>query len=135
MPTSDTPGVPAWFIALWVLMGVFLLIGIGLAIWHASVLRKGGLNPLIAEEQLKVQLAQNLRNAAAPTSGQPAKTTEERLAELEVLYERGVITAEGSPPAAPRSSGGYRVPAPEPTLLMPVERRGPSDGREYRSRR
>jgi hypothetical protein len=94
VPTSDAPGVPTFIIVLAVVMVVFLLIGIGLAIWHASVLRKGGLNPLIAEEQLKVQLAQNLRNAAAPASGQPPKTTEERLGELEVLYERGVITAE-----------------------------------------
>jgi membrane protease subunit (stomatin/prohibitin family) len=91
-------------------MGVFLLIGISLSIWHASVLRKGGLNPLIAEDQLKVQLAQNLRNAAAATSGQPAKTTEERLAELEVLYERGVITAEELAAGRAKIIGG--VPGP-----------------------
>ena len=94
MPTSATPGVPTWFIALSVVMGVFLLIGIAGAIWRATILRKGGLNPLVAESQLEVQLAQNLRNAAARTSGQPAKTTEERLAELDDLRERGVITAE-----------------------------------------
>jgi hypothetical protein len=94
VPTSDAPGVPTFFIAVAVVMAVFLLIGIGLSIWHASVLRKGGLNPLIAEEQLKVQLAKNLRNAAAPASRQPAKTIEQRLAELDDLRERGVITAE-----------------------------------------
>jgi hypothetical protein len=91
-------------------MVVFLLIGIVLAIWHASVLRKGGLNPLIAEEQLKVQLVQNLRNAAAPASVQPAKTTEERLAELEDLRERGVITAEELAVGRAKVIGG--VPGP-----------------------
>jgi hypothetical protein len=106
VPTSDAPGVPTFIIVLAVVMVVFLLIGIGLSIWHASVLRKGGLNPLIAEDQLKVQLAQNLRNAAASASGQPAKTTEERLAELEVLYERGVITAEELAAGRARVIGG-----------------------------
>jgi hypothetical protein len=97
VPTSDTPGVPTWVIVLFfafaVLVGVGFLIGIGSTIRRASILRKAGLSPMFAREQLEAQLAQNLRNAA-PTSGQPAKTTEERLAELEALHERGVITAE-----------------------------------------
>jgi len=98
VPTSDTPGFPTWipvvFVAFAVLVGVGLLIGIGSTIRRASILRKAGLSPMFAREQLEAQLAKNLRNAAAPTSGQPAKTTEERLAELEALYKRGVITAE-----------------------------------------
>lgn len=77
-----------------VVVGIGILIGIGSSIRRASILRKGGLSPMFAREQLEAQLAQNLRNAAASTSGQPAKTTEERLTELEALYERGVITAE-----------------------------------------
>jgi hypothetical protein len=94
VPTSDTPGIPTWFIALFVVMAGFLLIGIVGAIWRAAILRRGGLNPMFAREQLEIQLAQHLRDTAAPTSGQPAKTAEERLAELENLRERGVITAE-----------------------------------------
>lgn len=98
MPTSDTSGVPTWipvvFVVLAVLVGIGFLIGIGSTIRRASILRKAGLSPMFAREQLEAQLAQNLQNAAAPTSGQPAKTIEERLAELEALYERGVITAE-----------------------------------------
>jgi hypothetical protein len=98
VPTSDTSGLPTWFVVALVAIAVFIvvgtLIGIGGAIKRASILRKAGLSPLFAREQLEAQLAQNLRNAAAPTSGQPAKTTEERLTELEALYERGVITAE-----------------------------------------
>ena len=49
---------------------------------------------MVAKEQLEVRLAQSLRSPVPPTPGQPAKTTEERLAELDDLRERGVITAE-----------------------------------------
>ena len=91
MPTSDTSGFPTWFIVLFVVVAV---LGIVSAIWRFVVLRKGGLNPFVAKEQLEVQLTKNLRHTPAPTPGQPAKTIEERLAELDDLHERGVITAE-----------------------------------------
>lgn len=90
MPASDAPGIPAWFIALFVIVAI---IAVGGAIWRAVVLRMGGLNPMVAKEQLEVRLAQSLRSSATPPSGQPAKTIEERLTELEDLRERGVITA------------------------------------------
>ena len=90
MPTSNAPGFPSGFIVLFVIVAI---IAIGGAIWRAVVLSKGGLNPFVAREQLEVQLTKNLRDAA-PTPGQPAKSTEERLAELDDLRERGVITAE-----------------------------------------
>ena len=97
MPTSDTPGVPTWVIILFVafaaLAGVGFLIGIGTSIRRASILRKAGLSPMFAREQLEAQLAQNLRNTG-PTPGRPVKTIEERLAELEDLHGRGVITPE-----------------------------------------
>jgi hypothetical protein len=89
--TSDTSGFPTWFIVLFVVVAV---IGIGSVIWRSVVLRKGGLNPFVAKEQLEVQLRKKLRETAAPTPGRPAKTIEERLAELDDLHERGVITAE-----------------------------------------
>ena len=91
MPTSDTPGIPSAFIALFVIVAI---IAVGGAIWRAVVLSRGGLNPFVAKEQLEAQLAQNLRNAAPPTSAQPVKATEERLTELDDLYKRGVITAD-----------------------------------------
>ena len=91
MPTSDTPGLPRGFIVLFVVVAI---IAVGGAIWRAVVLSRGGLNPFVAKEQLEAQLAQNLRNATPPTSARPPKTTEERLAELDDLHERGVITAE-----------------------------------------
>jgi len=91
VPTSSAPGFPTGFIVLFV---IFALIAVGGAIWRAVVLRKGGLNPMVAKEQLEVRLAQSLRNAATPTSGQPPRTIEQRLAELDDLSARGVITAE-----------------------------------------
>jgi hypothetical protein len=91
VPTSDWPGFLGWFIALFIIVA---LIAIGGSIWRAVVLARGGLNPLVAREQLEAKLAQNLRDAAKPASGQPARTIEERLAELDDLHERGIITAE-----------------------------------------
>jgi hypothetical protein len=99
VPTSDSSGFPTWFIVLFVVVAV---IGIGSAIWRTVVLRKGGLNPFVAKEQLEVQLRKKLQETAgptptptpAPTPAPPAKTIEERLAELDDLHERGVITAE-----------------------------------------
>lgn len=98
MPPSDTSGFPTWLVVavvtLAVVVGIGFIIAIGSAIRRASILRQAGLSPMFAREQLEAQLAKNLRNGAAPTSGLPAKSIEERLAELEALYERGVITAE-----------------------------------------
>lgn len=91
MPTSNTPGFPTGFIVLFVILAIIAVVG---AIWRAVVLFRGGLNPMVAKEQLEVRLAQSLRSAVPATSGQPAKTTEERLAELDDLRARGVITAE-----------------------------------------
>ncbi len=91
MPTSNTPGFPTGFIVLFVIVAI---IGVGGAIWRAVVLRKGGLNPMVAKEQLEVRLAQSLKDTATSASGQPAKTIEERLGELDDLHERGVITAQ-----------------------------------------
>lgn len=91
MPTSNAPGFPSGFIVLFVIVAI---IAVGGAIWRAVVLSRGGLNPFVAKEQLEAQLARNLRNAAPSTSAQPLKTTEERLAELDDLHERGLITAE-----------------------------------------
>jgi len=90
VPTSNAPGIPSGFIVLFVIVAI---IAVGGAIWRAVVLSRGGLNPFVAKEQLEVQLTKNLRDAM-PTPGQPAKSVEERLAELDDLFERGVITAE-----------------------------------------
>jgi hypothetical protein len=89
MPTDfqSSPGIPAGFIVLMVVVG---LIGIGTAIWRFSVLRQGGLNPFVAKEQLEAKLAQSqMMEPAAPD-----KTVEERLAEVDDLLDRGVITAQ-----------------------------------------
>ena len=93
MPT-DAPGIPGIFIAWFVIVGIVMLIGIGSAIWRARTLHRGGLNPFVAKEQLEVQLAQNLRDAGTSRHAHHAKSMEERLAELDDLHERGVISAE-----------------------------------------
>ena len=84
---SDSPGIPGWFIAIFVIVGV---IAIGGAIWRATVLRQGGLNPFVAKEQLESKLAQS--QMMAPPS--PERTTEQRLADIDDLRDRGVITED-----------------------------------------
>ncbi|HSZ44708.1 MAG TPA: hypothetical protein VK823_05185 [Streptosporangiaceae bacterium] len=105
MPDGGS-GFPGWFIALFVIFGVIILTGfivaIARSIWQFSVLRSGGLNPLVAKEQLEARLNQRLTTPPAPpppatpaTPAAPAgKSIEQRLAELQDLHVRGVITAD-----------------------------------------
>jgi hypothetical protein len=88
------PGIPGWFIALVVIV---VLVGVGTSIWRYSVLRRGGLNPFVAREQLEARLNQTLSTPPspappAPPPPGPARSIEQRLAELGDLHARGVIT-------------------------------------------
>jgi hypothetical protein len=80
-------GIPGWFIALIVIVAIA---GIGTSIWRFSVLRSGGLNPFVAREQLEARLNQTLTSAPPAGNG----SIEERLAEVEDLHNRGVISGE-----------------------------------------
>jgi hypothetical protein len=80
-------GIPGWFIALFVIAAI---VGIGTSIWRFSVLRSGGLNPFVAREQLEARLNQTLTPAPPAETG----SIEQRLAELEDLHNRGVISDE-----------------------------------------
>jgi hypothetical protein len=82
---GGSPGIPGWFIALFVIIAVA---GIGTGIWRFSVLRSGGLNPFVAKEQLEARLNQTL-TAPRQTAG---SSIEQRLAELNDLHTRGVIS-------------------------------------------
>jgi hypothetical protein len=79
-------GFPGWFIALFVMMGILI---VGSSIWRFSVLRSGGLNPFVAREQLEARLNQS-EMLKPPSAAE--KSMEQRLAELDDLYQRGVIT-------------------------------------------
>ena len=112
MPTSNAPGIPAGFIVLFVIVAI---IAVGGAIWRAVVLSKGGLNPMVAKEQLEVRLAQSLKNPATSATGQPARTLEERLTELDDLRERGLISAEELAAGRAKVIGGdWALPVPVP---------------------
>ncbi len=87
---AGTPGIPGWFIALFV---IFALVGVGTGIWRYTVLRSGGLNPFVAKEQLEARLNQTLTTPPEPPPPPaPAKSMEQRLADLGDLHARGVIT-------------------------------------------
>jgi hypothetical protein len=83
MPVDpSSTGIPSFFIVIVVVIAV---IGAGSGIWRFIVLRSGGLNPVVAREQLEAKLNQSQMMA-------PPKTIEQRLAELDDLHNRGVIT-------------------------------------------
>lgn len=86
-----TSGPPGWWVALLVLILVLGAGGtiVGLIV-RTAVLRRGSLNPLVDKEQLEVKLAQHLDRLDAPPPAR--KTIEERLAELDDLHRRSVIS-------------------------------------------
>jgi hypothetical protein len=81
-------GIPGWFIALFV---VIAAAGIGTSIWRFAVLRSGGLNPFVAREQLEARLNRS-QMLSQPPPAEPARSVEQRLAELDDLHQRGVIS-------------------------------------------
>lgn len=83
--SPGSSGIPGLFIVLVVIVAVII---IGRVAWRSSVLRSGGLNPFVAREQLEAKLNQS----ALLTPPEATKTTEQRLAELDDLHERGVIS-------------------------------------------
>jgi hypothetical protein len=99
LPSTPSSGFPSSFTTLFVIFIVIFVIAfvaaIGTAIWKSTVLRRGGLSPVVSKEQLEVKLAQSqlLQPPSAQSSRQkPSK--EQRLAEVDDLYRRGIITAE-----------------------------------------
>jgi hypothetical protein len=108
MGPDSSPGIPGWFIAIVV---VVILSGIGTTLWRISVARRiaedAGLNPdtaakvsLLSQDGIDTAYlasaiaSQSHRQAPppppAPTQG--AKTTEERLQELQVLKDKGLVS-------------------------------------------
>jgi len=98
--SNPSPGLPGFFVAFLVIAGIIVVVGIGVGIWRFSVLRSGGLNPFVAREQLEARLAQSQMMQPPPPpppmqpQPQPQPTTEQRLAEVDDLYHRGVISAD-----------------------------------------
>ena len=84
----DGSGIPGWFVAFFVLVAIVMVLGIAISVWRFFVLRSGGLNPVVAREQLEAKL--NRSQLAAPPEAK--KSVEQRLDELADLHERGVIS-------------------------------------------
>ena len=82
------PGIPGWFIAIFIIV---IIAGIGTSIARASYRRSRGLNPFFPQDQVDAAIVNSqIMRPAEPE--QPHKTIEERLAELDDLHNRGVIS-------------------------------------------
>ena len=101
----SSPGIPGWFVALFIL---FIVVGVGMTIYKssysASMARKRGQDP--SEAAMTTFLVGDVGMAAtylkgpdpAPVRGpgdataEPVRSTEQRLAELDDLHRRGLLT-------------------------------------------
>jgi len=78
------------FVVIPVLMVFAIIRAIIYSVRRRKILRDAGLSPMMAPAQMEARLA----SSALLTPANSAKTVEERLAELESLHERGLISAE-----------------------------------------
>ncbi|MBC3762031.1 hypothetical protein ACUN7V_12530 [Quadrisphaera oryzae] len=91
-PDAQPDGWAAASVVLWVVL--VLAVVVLAVVWgvrNAAVLRRGGLAPLTARSQLAVDLHQRLRTGVSTGLLAPP-SLEQRLAELDDLAARGVIT-------------------------------------------
>ena len=83
-------GLPAGFIALFV---IFAIVAIGGTIARFVYRSSKGLNPFFPQDQVEAKIVNSeLLRPAEPASEPPAETVERKLAELDDLHDRGVIT-------------------------------------------
>ncbi|GAA4690095.1 hypothetical protein [Nocardioides conyzicola] len=106
MDSMDDPGIPGWFVALFVLV---LVAGVGASIWRVSaaqrMARDAGMSEsdatavaLLSDDGLEATyLAANLRQPPVPPAAEPAAapaSTAARLVELRQLVDQELITME-----------------------------------------
>lgn len=105
MTPDQGPGIPGWFIALFILVA---MIGVGTFVWRIAAARKmaedAGLDPnkaatvtMLSQDgvdatYLASTLASQRRQSPQPTPS--PKTAEERLQELQALKDKGLITPD-----------------------------------------
>jgi hypothetical protein len=83
------------FIVIFCVLFVAALIrGIVFTARRRRILKDAGLSPMMAPVQMEARLAQSAMLAPVAGQPEPAKPLEQRLAELDDLRDRGVITEE-----------------------------------------
>jgi hypothetical protein len=91
----DSPGIPGWFVGVVIIIA---LVGVGSAIARARYRQSRGMDPFFAKEQVEAAIVNSElmrpREEHPHDAGQPHKSIEQRLTELEDLHSRGVISDE-----------------------------------------
>ena len=95
----DDSGFPVWFGVLFALAALFIaavFVVILVAIFrNARTLRSAGVDPMTVQSQLAVRyLAGPSAVPSSPSAQGAGRALEQRLAELDDLHGRGLITAE-----------------------------------------
>jgi hypothetical protein len=72
----------------WLFFVLVVLVGVGTSIYRFSVARKSGIDPIAGDIQVMGKVA----NAAALAPEQPARSLQERLAEVDALHAAGTIS-------------------------------------------
>jgi hypothetical protein len=95
MPSDSLPTPIVVFIVIFcVLFVVGLVRGIVFTTRRRRILKDAGLSPMMAPVQMEAKLAQSALLSPAPGLPEVAKPLEQRLADLDDLRNRGVITED-----------------------------------------
>ncbi len=111
-PAFADPGIPAAFSGFLVLFAVIVVVGIGFSVYVGirkyTILKRAGHDPFTVDAALaaKVLNSDMLRPGTAADVAAPARSLEQRLADVDSLHERGVISADERAAARAAILGG-----------------------------
>lgn len=110
-PGFADPSIPSAFSGIFVLFVVLVLAVIGFSLYVGvrkyAVLKRAGHDPLTVDAELAARvLGSDALRPGAADAATPTKSLEERLAEIESLHERGVISADERAAARAAILGG-----------------------------
>ncbi|MCW3491729.1 SHOCT domain-containing protein [Microbacterium sp. SSM24] len=97
-PGFGDPGIPAGFSAIFTLIVVIILVGVGFSVFIGIrkylLIKRAGHDPFTVDAALAARVLNSdmLRPGTATDDAAPAKTLEQRLADVDALHERGVIS-------------------------------------------
>lgn len=105
---TTVAGIAAFTGLFWFLFVAALAFGIYSGVKNYRLARRRGYDPVTMQTDMATRLmdSQLMQSSAPPAAAVSAGTVEERLAEIDSLHERGVITADERAAARAKILGG-----------------------------